>query len=147
MTTPYPVKKHTRTVSATFFDHVIGLFDQSLTSSIILGLQNESAGTVTLMDFMNIPPDEFNLLEYEGKDKASLGLTRAELRLVKNIHTWINYEGHTCPGIDFGQLEMEDYDNYQLSIVFKPPLHQHRPLHQYHLPVCLFRHLLLFHTL
>ena len=121
MTTPYPVKKHTRAGSATFFDHIIGLFVQSFTSSIILGLQNNFAGTVTLMDFMNIPPDEFNLLEYEGKDKASIGLTRAELRLVKNIHTWINYEGHTHPGIDFGQLEMEGYDNYQLSAAFKPP--------------------------
>jgi hypothetical protein len=26
-----------------------------------------------------------------------------------------------CPGINFGQLEMEDYDNYQLSVAFKPP--------------------------
>jgi hypothetical protein len=83
MTTPYPVKKHTRAVSATFFDTVIGLFDQTLTSSIILGLQNKFAGTVTLMDFMAIPVDEFSLLEYVGADKASLGLTRAELRLVK----------------------------------------------------------------
>jgi hypothetical protein len=40
---------------------------------------------------------------------------------VKNIHSWINYEGHTQPGINFGQLEMEDYDNYQLSVAFKPP--------------------------
>ena len=121
MTTPYPVKKHTRAVSATFFDHIIGLFDQTLTSSIILGLQNKFSGTVTLMDFMAIPPDELSLLEYVGADKASLGLSRAEHRLVKNIHSWINYEGHTHPGINFGQLEMEDYDNYQLSVAFKPP--------------------------
>ena len=73
------------------------------------------------MDFMAIPPDEFSMLEYVGADKALLGLTRAELRLVKNIHRWTNHEGHTRPGIDFGQLEMEDYDNYQLSVAFKPP--------------------------
>jgi hypothetical protein len=77
MTAPYPAKIHTRTVSAAFFDHFIGLFDQTLTSSIILGLQNEFSGTVTLMDFMAIPPDEFSMLEYVGADKASLGLTRA----------------------------------------------------------------------
>src|SRR5688572_32803978 len=121
MATPYPVKKHTRLVSATFFEHIIELFDQTLTSPIILGLQNKFSGTVTLMDFMAIPPDEFSLLEYKGADEASYGLSRAELRLVKNIHSWINYEGHTCPGINFGQLEMEDYDNYQLSVAFKSP--------------------------
>ena len=102
MSAPYPVKKHTRTVSADFFEHIFDLFDQSLTSTIILGLQNKFSQTVTLIDFMAIPPDEFSLLEYTGSEGTPLGLSRAEIRLMKNIHSWVHHEGYTCSGTDFG---------------------------------------------
>jgi len=114
MTTAYQTKKHTRSTSVAFFDHIFSLFDHTLTTSIILGLQNKLGTTVTLMDFIGIPPDELALLEYKENDTIS-GLTRAEIRLARNIQNWAMYEVRTCPDINFGTLEMEDFDAFQLS--------------------------------
>src|SRR5687767_4340051 len=106
----YAVKAHTRATSATFLTHVLGLFDPDSSTSIILGLRNElhKNATATLLDFMNIPPEDFQGLEYvtyltenDTQVKTVVGLTRAEVRLAKNIQNWINYEtATTCPDID-----------------------------------------------
>jgi hypothetical protein len=112
--TAYQTKKHTRSTSAVFFEHIISLFDTALTTSIILGLQNKLGTTVTLMDFIGIPPDELALLEYT-KDKSFHALSRGEIRLAKNIQNWVMFEIRTRPDIDFGTLDMEDFDAFQLS--------------------------------
>ena len=87
----YPTKPHTRATSATFFDPLFSLFLANLTTSIILGLQNKLGTTVTLMDFIAIPPDELELLEYKTDDSIQ-GLTRQEIRHIKNVQNWVKYE-------------------------------------------------------
>ena len=90
----YPTRPHTRATSADFFDHLFSLFEDNLTSSIILGLQNKLGTTVTLMDFIAIPPDELSLLEYRS-DGHLQGLTRGEIRLARNVQNWAIYEIRT----------------------------------------------------
>ena len=87
----YPTKPHTRATSAVFFDHLFSLFPTNLTTSIILGLQNKLGTTVTLMDFIAIPPDELEILEYKA-DGSIQGLTRQEIRLIRNVQNWVKYE-------------------------------------------------------
>src|SRR5688500_10085702 len=89
----YPVKQHTRAASAIFLKHVFGLFDKTATTSILMGLQNEltPTATATLMDFLYIPPEDFLGFEFVIKENV-FGLTKAEVRLAKNIQNWCNYE-------------------------------------------------------
>lgn len=106
----YPTGQHTRATSAVFFDHIFSLFTADLTTSIILGLQNKLGTTVTLIDFIAIPPDELELLEYKSDDSIK-GLTRQEVRLIRNVQNWAKYEIRTQPGIDFSTLQMKDFDD------------------------------------
>src|SRR5687767_15901938 len=111
----YAVKAHTRATSATFFTHVLGLFDPDSGSSTILGLRNKlhKNAIATLLDFMNIPPKDFQGFEYvtyitenDTQVKTVVGLTRAEVRIAKNIQNWINYETSSHPGIYMETLTM-----------------------------------------
>src|SRR5688500_10253112 len=111
----YPVKQHIRAASAIFLKHVFGLFDKTATTSIIMGLQNKltPTATATLMNFLNIPPEDFSGFVFVIKEKV-LGLTNAEVRLAKNIKNWCNYEIAKRQDIDLETMTMDDYDAFLL---------------------------------
>src|SRR5687767_1993812 len=142
----YPVRKHTRIASIDFLTHVFGLFDKGASTSIILGLQNKCNSTATLMDFLNIPPDEFQGFDFTSVDvdgnKIVLGLTKAEIRLAKNIQNWINYEAARRADVDMVILTEDDYDAFLLvnakqmspGVTMTPPVPQNTTSQYYQVP-------------
>ena len=94
-TTPSPtvVRHHTRANSALYFEHAFSLFGPSAAEPIILGLQNKlsSLAAVTLMDLIALSADELQLLEYDEGGTMRM-LTRAQIRLAKNVQNWATHE-------------------------------------------------------
>ena len=108
-----PGKPHTRATSIIYFKHAFSLFGQAA-EPIILGLQNKfsTLGTVSMMDVIGLPPDEFSQLEYANDAGNYQGLTRGEVRLAKSIQLWAMFEFDRDNRVDFEQLTMMDYDAF-----------------------------------
>src|SRR5687768_18133485 len=96
------VRHHTRASSALYLAHAFSIFGPTISLPIISGLQNELSHltTVTLMDLIGFPTDEIQYLEYT-KDGIMQMLTRAQVRLTKNIQNWAIYEFNKNATVDF----------------------------------------------
>lgn len=77
---------------------------------------------------MGTPIDELIEMEWQLEDETdkSMKLTRADLRLLKNMHAWIIWEELNHPGVDYTTLEMDDFDNFllvrsQATVTMAPP--------------------------
>src|SRR5687767_14264580 len=142
----YPIRKHTRTASIDFLTHVFGLFDKGAATSIISGLQNKCNSTATLLDFLNIQPDDFQSFEVTSVDDTGaqtvFGLTKAEIRLAMNIQNWINYEAALREDVDMVILTEDDYDAFLLvnakqmspGVTMTPPVPQNTTSQYYQVP-------------
>ena len=109
-------KVHTRAVSVEYLEHALHLFGALASLPIKLGLQNEfPSGTVSLMDLIGMPPEDFSLLEYSTDSGGLQGLTKGQVRMAKNIQAWAMYEFAKDPRIDFETLGMDDYDAYLMT--------------------------------
>ena len=110
----YPIRHHTRLNSAEYLDHIIDIFEGLTPSSdnIWRALQYEQIST--LMDFMGMTTDDLVNLEYT-KDEKQCTLTKAEKRLVRDMHAWVIWESKHCPGIDYESLTLDDYDQFLLE--------------------------------
>ena len=102
----YPVKAHTRGNSAEFFKHVFAIFPKDTHEPVMEALAE--MGIECLLDFLGENVTFLlNNLKYQGRD-----LNLKEKRTLKNVHEWMIWESSNRPGIDFGTLKMDDYDQY-----------------------------------
>ena len=82
----YPTIPHTRAVSYSFLDHVLGLFEDQ-TKNIKAALEEEVL--VTLIDFMGTPIEDLITMEWTDEEFKIHFLTKPSIRLLKNIHAWV----------------------------------------------------------
>ena len=107
----YPTATHTWAISHSWLIHILGLFGIEATN-IQLGLKED--GIKTLLDFIGTPAEELVDMEWphELEDTRVMTLTRADKRLLKNMHTWMIWVESTFPSIDFSTLDMDDFDSF-----------------------------------
>ena len=117
----YTTATHTRAISHDWLLHILGLFGTD-TSNILLGLIHEK--TKTLVDFIGTPIDELVDMEWPHQDDATriMTLTRAEKRLLRNVHAWMIWVHTTFPRIDYSTLDMDDYDQFLMLRNMAPVL-------------------------
>src|SRR6476660_6568846 len=107
----YTTATHTRAISHDWLLHILGLFGTD-TTNIMLGLKED--GIKTLFDFVGSPADELVDMEWphEDDDTKVMKLTRADKRLLRNMHSWIIWVESTFPGINYSTLDMDDYEQF-----------------------------------
>ena len=105
----YPELPHTRAVSYEFLDHILEIFGTQI-KNIKLGLEEEVLNT--LLDFIGTPVDELATMEWIDDENNRHSLTKANIRLLRNMHAWILWEEKNRPGLDYKMTTMDDYDQF-----------------------------------
>ena len=110
----YTTATHTRAISHDWLIHILGPFGTEATN-IQLGLKED--GIKTLLDFIGTPAEELVDMEWphDLDDTKVMTLTRADKRLLKNMHAWMIWVESTFPGMDFSTLDMDDFDSFLMD--------------------------------
>ncbi|HEY9706868.1 MAG TPA: hypothetical protein V6D48_01555 [Oculatellaceae cyanobacterium] len=94
--------------------YVIALFEDPIASPILKAL--DEVGVETVNDFLATPSAEFIDFTYTvgaNETEEERPLNKKQLRAIRQIHSWLKWEKKRRNVDEFGQLTLEDYDEFQ----------------------------------
>ena len=110
--------KHTRAMSTLYFSHVFGLFDLDANHPIMKALKYE--GIETILDIFEELESNVDNYQYEDEKGIPTYLSKGERRLLKSIFKWMFWLNRRFPNLNYGQLDLNDYDEYREKLNQQP---------------------------